>query len=380
MTPKEKNTLVPELGQADFQALVGEKMKTAMQMMFVTILDAELTAWCGAERYERSSTRRDHRIGSRTRDLVTTVGKIENLEIPRTRHGFQTQLFEKYHRRQAVVDAAIGEMFVRGISQEKVGEVVETLTGEKPSASTVSRVHHNLQEEYDTWRQRPLPERYVYAYADGSYFNVIYGSQSQKMPILTVIGIKPDGVREVIAFTTGEHENEAAWRDLMEDIKLRGVKSVDLWVSDGGQAMINALSAKFPASQRQRCMRHKMENVLSHVPEKLREEVEKDFKSIFYQADRQKADQCAAVFRNRYEAVYPEAVVCMDRDWSACLTFYAFPQDHWVKVRTSNVIERTFLEVKKRSKKMAAAFRNEASCLLLFFAVVRDIKFNKIKM
>ena len=380
MTPKQKNTRIPELGQADFRQLMSEKMKTAVQMMFLSILDVELTEWCGAGRYERSTARRDHRIGSRTRDLVTTVGKIEDLEIPRTRNGFQTQLFEKYHRRQAAVDEAIGEMFVRGISQEKVGEVLETLMGEKPSASTVSRVHHNLQEDYDTWRRRPLPERYVYAFVDGSYFNVIYGSESQKMPMLTAIGITPEGVREVIAFTTGEHENETAWRDLMDDIKSRGVKTVDLWVSDGGQAMINALTVKFPASKRQRCMRHKMENVLSHVPQKLQEEVEKDFKTIFYQTDREKADQSAAVFRNRYEATYPEAVACMDRDWSACLTFYAFPQDHWVKIRTSNVIERTFLEVKKRSKKMAAAFRNEASCLLLFFAVVRDIKFNKIKM
>jgi putative transposase len=339
MTPEEKNNAIPELGQADFRQLIGEKMKTAVHAMFLAVLDAELTEWCGASRYERSSTRKDQRIGSRTRDLVTTVGKIEDLEIPRTRHGFQTQLFEKYHRRQAAVDEAIGEMFVRGISQARVGEVLETLNGEKPSASTVSRVHHNLQAEYDKWRQRSLPEHYAYAFADGSYFNVIYGSESQKMPILTVIGITPAGVREVIAFTTGEHENEAAWRDLMDDIKSRGVNKVDLWISDGGQAMINALTAKFPASKRQRCMRHKMENVLSHVPEKLQDEVEKDFKAIFYQENREQADQLAAVFRNRYENVYPEAVACMDRDWAACLTFYAFPKEHWVKIRTSNVIE-----------------------------------------
>jgi putative transposase len=195
-----------------------------------------------------------------------------------------------------------------------------------------------------------------------------------------LIGITPEGKREVIAFTTGEHENEDAWRDLLDNIKERGVQSVDLWVTDGGQAMINAIKAKFPGSQRQRCMKHKMENVLSHVPQTGRDEVEKDFKAIFYQPDRAKADQEAVIFRERYRGLYPEAIDCMQRDWEACLTFYQFPQAHWVRIRTSNVIERMFLEVKKRSKKMAAAFRNEASCLLLFFAVVRDINFQNVTM
>lgn len=184
----------------------------------------------------------------------------------------------------------------------------------------------------------------------------------------------------MIAFTTGEHENEAAWCDLLDNIKENGVKQVDLWITDGGQAMINALKLKFPDSKRQRCMKHKMENVLSHVPEKQRVEVESDFKAIFYQPDRAKADQEALIFQQKYRNLYPEAINCMNRDWEACLTFYQFPQAHWTKIRTSNVIERTFLAVKKRSKKMAAAFRNEGSCLLMFFAVIRDIKFRKVKM
>lgn len=152
------------------------------------------------------------------------------------------------------------------------------------------------------------------------------------MPILALIGITPEGQREVIDFTTGDHENEDAWRDLFEAIQSRGVKVVDLWITDGGQAMLNALQAKFPNSKRQRCMKHKMENVLSHVPEKQREGVEADFKAIFYQPDRAKADQEALIFQQKYRPLYPEAINCMNRDWEACLTFYQFPQAHWTKI------------------------------------------------
>lgn len=380
MTPEAKNNEAPEVSQGDLHMLLAEKMKAAVRMTMIAVLEEELAEWCGAGRYERSAERRDHRIGTRYRDLGTTVGVIEDLPVPRTRKRFQTQLFEKYQRRQAALDEAIGEMFVKGISTLQVGAVMETLNGIKPSPSTVSRVFHKLQVDYDSWKQRRLPERYVYGFADGTYFNVIYGQESQKMPILALIGITPEGQREVIDFTTGDHENEDAWRDLFEAIQNRGVKAVDLWITDGGQAMLNALQAKFPNSKRQRCMKHKMENVLSHVPEKQREGVEADFKAIFYQPDRAKADQEALIFQQKYRPLYPEAINCMNRDWEACLTFYQFPPTHWTKIRTSNVIERCFLETKKRSKKMAAAFRNEGSCLLLFFAVVRDIKFRKVNM
>lgn len=379
-TPEEQNSEVPVVSQADYRTLLAEKMKMAVRLTMVAVIEEELEAWCGAGRYERSPNRRDQRIGTRYRDLGTTVGLIEDLPVPRTRKRFQTQIFEKYRRRQAELDQAIGEMFVKGISTLQVGAVMETLNNIKPSPSTVSRVFHKLQEDYDTWKKRDLPNRYVYAFADGTYFNVIYGDKSQKMPILALIGITPEGQREVIAFTTGEHENEAAWCDLLDNIKESGVKQVDLWITDGGQAMINALTLKFPDSKRQRCMKHKMDNVLSHVPEKQRVDVESDFKAIFYQPDRAKADQEALIFQQKYRNLYPEAINCMNRDWEACLTFYQFPLDHWTKIRTSNVIERVFLEAKKRSKKMAAAFRNEASCLLLFFAVIRDIKFRKVKM
>lgn len=171
------------------------------------------------------------------------------------------------------VDDAIRDMFVGGVSQQRVGSVVEQVTGNPASPSPVSRVFHTLEAEFADWQQRSLPKHYVYAFADGTYFSVIYEGEGQKMPVLALIGIREDGQREVIAFTTGERENQGAWESLLADIKARGVEEVDLWITDGHQAMLNAIALKFPTSKRQRCAKHKMDNILSHVPDKQREAV-----------------------------------------------------------------------------------------------------------
>jgi transposase-like protein len=382
MTPTSaaEPNVPPALSQADFRELLHAKLRAAIWLTLTTILEEEVTAFIGAPRYGRTPSRRDQRNGHYTRDLVTTAGKAEDLPVPRTRGGFRTQVFERYQRRQAELDTAISEIFVFGASTTRVGQVVETLTGTHPSASTVSRVFHTLEAEFEAWKTRPLAAHYVYVFADGTYFTVIYDAEGQKMPVLAVVGINPAGEREVLAFTVGERENQGAWEDLLEQLKLRGVQQVDLWITDGNQAMLNAVARKFPQSARQRCVKHKMENVLSYVPDKQRDQVEPELKAIFYQETRAQADQAVAAFCAKYEQTYPTAVECLQRDLAACLTFYAFPKAHWKTIRTNNVAERLFNEVKRRSHKMAAAFRNEGSCLLMFFAVVRSLKFRRIRM
>jgi transposase-like protein len=339
-----------------------------------------VTQFIGATRYDRTPERHDQRAGHRSRRLGTAAGTLDDLPVPRTRGGFHTQLFDRYQRRMVEVDTLMREMFVGGVSQQAVGSVMEHLTGTTPSPSTVSRVFHTLEAEFAAWQQRTLLERYAYIFADGTYFSVIYDGEGQKMPILALIGITLEGQRELIAFTAGERENQGAWENLLSDIKARGVQEVGLWITDGHQAMLKAIALKFPTSKRQCCIKDKMENVLAHVPEKQREGVRQELRAIFCQKSRAQADQVAAAFREKYRTIYPSAVACMERNWEACLTFYAFPELHWKNVRTTNIIERTFEEVKKRSKKMAAAFRNEGSCLLLFYAVVRGLRFRKLRM
>src|SRR5579883_95844 len=366
--------------QETFEQMVRERLRQAVRLTLMSVLEEEVTAIIGAKPYERTESRRDQRNGHYSRDLQTSVGKISDLVVPRTRQGHQTQVFERYHRRRGEVDAAMSEMFVAGASQVRVGEVMETLTGSAPSPSSVSRVFHTLESEYEQWKSRQLAERYEYAFADGTYFTVIYNGEGCKMPILAVVGIAVTGEREVLGFRVGDRENQHAWEDLLADLKQRGVKEVGLFVSDGNQATMNAIKLKFPLAQRQRCVMHKMENVLSYVPTKQQDQVRPELKALFYQPSREAADQAIAAFIEKYQKVYPTAVACLQRDLEACLTFYAFPKEHWKTIRTNNVIERLFREVKRRSHKMAAAFRNEGSCVLLFYAVIRSLKFHKLTM
>lgn len=378
MTPHQESTQQEKVSQTEFHELLREKLREAVRYTLIQVLEAEVEVCIGAAAYERVSSRQDYRNGHYRRNLVTGVGQVEALPVPRTRHGFKTQVFEQYQRRQAELDEAICDMFVSGGSTAQVGQVVEKLTRTKPSPSTVSRVFHGLEDEFASWRKRPLAPEYLYMFADGTYFSVIYGNEGHKMPILAVIGITVEGQREVLAFRVGERENQMAWEDVMDDLKQRGVEKVGLWITDGNQATINAVEHKFPDSARQRCVKHKMDNVLGYIPKKQQAQVKPELKAIFYQENRQKADQEVAAFIAKYETIYPTAIECLQRDLDACLTFYDFPKEHWKTIRTTNVIERLFLEVKKRSHKMAAPFRNEDSCLLMFYAVIRGINFRRI--
>jgi transposase-like protein len=161
----------------------------------------------------------------------------------------------------------------------KVGQVVTTLTGSNPSASTVSHVFHTLEGEYALWKGRPLAGRYAYAFADGTYFTVIYNGEGCKMPVIAVVGIAATGEREVLAICVGDRENQTAWEDLFDDLKARGVKEIGLWVSDGNKAMLNAITKQFLTSARQRCVVPKMDNVLSYIPNKQQEQIKPELRA-----------------------------------------------------------------------------------------------------
>jgi putative transposase len=345
-----------------------EKLHQGVRTALISVLDAEVDAFIGAVRYQRREQRRDYRNGHDTRSLETTIGPLDDLPVPRTRGGYRTQLFERYHRRRHDLDQGIGEMFIGGVSMARVGDVVEPLTGSKPSASTLSRVFQTRDAESTQWKSRRLAQRYAYAFADGTSFTVISNDEGCKMPILAVMGISTTGQREVLAFCVGDRENQQAWEDLLDDLEERGVKEIGLWGSSGNKAMLNAITKKFPTSARQRCVVHKMDHVLSYLPQKQQEQVEPELKALFYQKDRQAADQAVAALIQKYQNIYPTAVECLQRDLEACLTLYSGPWEHGKTIRTNNVMERLFGEVKPRSHQMAAAFRTEESCLLLFYA------------
>jgi transposase-like protein len=380
MTPTTNHKRLDAEGQATIAEVLQEQLRLTIKFVLIQVLEEEVDAFVNASRYQRTPERQDYRNGTYERDLGTSMGVVEDLPVPRTRHGFRTELFERYQRRQAELDDAICEMFVGGVSTAKVGDVLEALGSSSLSPSTVSRIFHTLEEEFETWKERPLQGHYWYVFADGTYFSVIYNGQGEKMPILAVIGIDSAGKREVLGFSTGDRENQKAWEGLLDNLKGRGLQQIDLWITDGGKAMINAIESRFGTAQRQRCIKHKMENVLGYIPKKQHEAVLPELRAIFYQANRQKAEPTAVAFAAKYQSTYPTAVECLERDLGTCLTFYDFPEEPWKFIRTSNSIERLFEEVKKRSHKMAAAFRNEDSCLLLFYAVIRGLKLRRISV
>jgi len=247
-TPELWHTAPLVISQADFQALLRDKLCLAVRLMLNQVLDLEVEAFIGAAPYERTPTRQDYRNGSYERGLVTGVGSV-TLTVPRTHRGFTSLVFERYCRRQVELNQAIGEMFVKGASTAQVGEIIVTLTGVKPSPSAVSRVHQTLQHEFDTWKQRPLLAQYLYVFADGTYFTVIYDNEGHKMPVLAVVDITPTGTREVLAFITGDRENEGAWTDLLTDLQRRVTYRAS---ACGSRTAIKRCSMPWPPSFRPR--------------------------------------------------------------------------------------------------------------------------------
>jgi putative transposase len=366
--------------QAEFATALRRRLQVAARELFQAVLLEELTAFVQALPYERSPGRRGQRNGSYGRSLGTAFGLLADLQVPRTRDGlFRTQLFERYQRRQPEVDTAIAEMFVRGVSTSQVGQVLETLNGLAPSASTVSRVFHQLEPTFQAWQSRPLPAWVLYLHLDAIELTIKYAGDGVKMAVLAAIGVLPDGRRELLGLTTGEHENGPAWTNLCRDLFERGLQQVGLVISDQHASIWAACEAVWPAARHQACVTHKIVNVLAHVPKGQRAAVHADLKAIFYQADEAQARQVAQAFGARYQAAYPEAVRCLAKDLDACLQFYGFPQEHWRFIRTNNVAERLFSELRRRLNKMGA-MPNEGSALLICWAVANTIQWRGLRV
>jgi len=381
MPTEQEISILCSLSQAEFRSCLTEQARGLVRVLFEEVMQAELTALLQARPYERNPQRRGQRNGNYRRDLTTSLGQLEQVQVPRDRAGqFQSQVFERYQRRQPEVDQAIQTMFIKGLSTAAVGQVVGPLLDTDPSPTTVSRIFHNLEDECTAWRQRPLEVHYRYIYADGTYFTIGYEDQYDKTPILAAMGVKENGERDVLGFMPGDKESRPAWDSFFDDLKRRGLAGADLWITDGGPAVIGAVEAKFPGAKRQRCVVHKIENILARVPKSKQDEVRSELNRIFYlAANREKAQQEVEAFVTKWKPIIPEAVQCLLNDLEDCLRFYDFPKKHWRSIRTNNYIERLFNGVKMRTHTMGA-FRNEDSCILVFYAVIRAMHFRKLSL
>lgn len=368
----------PSPEQQTFHEHLRTLTRSAVRVVIEEVMREELKQFLGAGWGECTPKRKGYRNGTYTRDLATSSGPIEDLEVPRDREGhFHTQIFERYSRYEPQVAEGLTEMFVAGVSGQKVGEVAQTLMGVAPSASAVSRLNHTLTEQFETWRERPLLAHYRILYLDGIHLTVRHGAQTDATIILTALGVDLEGNKDVLALRACAEEDKDGWSCVLQDLRRRGATQMDLIVSDGHEGLLAAVCALFPATPRQRCVVHKQRNVMNALPHRERKEVATELAGIWKQEKKEDALLNLAAFKAKYRQRYPEAVRSLMEDEEHLLTFYAFPPVMHRYIRTTNAIERFFSNVRQRTDQIDA-FTTETSCLTIVWAVMQDIHLPRI--
>jgi len=268
-------------------------------------------------------------------------------------------------------------MFVAGVSTHKVGEVAQTLIGVAPSASAISRLNQDLEQQFQAWRERPLQAHWRILSLDGIHFEVRHGDQADATMILTVLGVDMAGNKDVLALRACAEEGKDGWVSVLQDIRMRGATQIDLIVTDGHEGLLAAVQELFPATPRQRCLLHKQRNVLNAVPRRVRRDVETELLGIWAQPTKEGAVTHLAAFKAKYGKLYPEAVRSLSEEEEKTLTFYDFPQTMHRYIRTTNAIESLFSNVRQRTDQIDV-FTTEMSCLTIVWATIEGITLRKV--
>jgi putative transposase len=369
----------PELPeQQEFHQHLRTLAQSAVRTVLELVMREELDAFIGAAWGECSPKRKGYRNGTYTRDLATATGRIDDLKVPRDREGqFHTQAFERYSRYEPHIAEGLTQMFVAGTSTHKVGEVAQTLLGVAPSASTISRLNHSLSQQFETWRERPLPTHWRVLYLDGVHFSIRHGDQADSTIILTALAVDLEGNKEVLALHACAEESKQGWLSLLQDVRTRGAKQIDLIVTDGHDGLLAAVAELFSATLRQRCLVHKQRNILSAIPRRQRDDVAAELVGIWEQSSQAEALSQLSAFKAKYSQRYPEAVRSLTEDEEHLLTFYAFPAAMHRHIQTTNAIESLFSNVRQRTDQIDV-FTTETSCLTIVWATIQDIRLHKI--
>ncbi len=354
---------------------VKEQTLRGVRRMLEGAMEGELVEQLGAGRYRRTEFRRGYRNGYRHRSLLTELGMLEHLRVPRDRGGeYRTRVLPRYQRRHKQVNQMIREMFLNGVSTRKVQEVVEPLLGVRISAQTVSRITRSLDEEVRRYQRRPLEDNYLYLLLDGIVLRVKGATGVKKRLVLCAYGVTAAGRREMVAFRQGRSESEAQWEAFLRDLYDRGLKgkALALVSTDGCPGLHRALDTVYPYVPRQRCWAHKMRNVAAKLPRKHQESCLAEAKTIYQAQTRRQATGRFQQWAARWHTVAPRAVKCIEDDLEELLPFLDCPKEHWRKVRTTNAIERAFREVRRRTRPMSC-FQNPASVDRIIFGVVSHL-------
>jgi putative transposase len=350
----------------DVKLDVEARVRKGVKAVLEEVLEEEMAEHLKAGYRELTPTRRGERNGHYTRNLVTPAGKIERLEVPRDREGeFVTEVFERYKRMTGDVEEAVLEMYLSGISVRKIAGVTEALSKVKVGKDAVSRIARRLEEEQRAWRERPLEEKaYPYLYLDATYLKVRWGASVTSMALLACVGVDEEGFREILAVEVAGSEKSVAYASLLRGLLDRGLKGVQLVVSDDHEGIKTAVAGELPGVGWQRCVVHFERNVLSHVPASSMAEVAQDLKAVFKVRREKTARTLAEEFVEHYGKRFPKAVEVFEAGIGDALSYLSYPGSHHARIRTTNMLERLFEEVKRRTR-VVGVFPDEMSASTL---------------
>jgi putative transposase len=350
---------------------IGMNIQKEVGTFLSNLMGKELTDHIGRERYKRKDGATDYRNGSYCRTFcIKGIGNVE-VRVPRDRDGdFHSQVLPRCQRYDSRITEDLAALYLTGVSTRTLSLLTKRLIGRSLSPTEVSKATSELKHAVETWRMRDLSrEKIKYAFIDGVNFRMRIGGSIEPVPILVVIGVREDGTKLVLGLQMGDKESAAAWRQFFKDLKKRGLDGsrVVLGIMDGLSGLEKVFQEEFSHAKIQRCQVHVARNVLAKVPRKLKQEVADDLRSIFYASSRKKAEEFALSFSSKWEKELPSAVKCLSNSLGACLVFFSFPEEEWISLRTTNIIERLNKEFKRRTKPMEIVAGENACYLLLAF-------------
>jgi putative transposase len=341
-----------------------------VQRVLQELLEAEMTEHVGAAPYERAAGRKGHRNGHKPRALRTRVGTL-NLLVPQDREGtFSTRLFARYQRNEKALCLALMEMYVEGVSTRKGKDITEALCGTSFSKSLVSSLAGSLDAELRAWRERRLEgTAYPYLFVDARYEKVRVGHRIVSQGVLIVSAVRDDGFREIVGVQVADTESEATYQDLFRSLKARGLKGVELVVSDDHEGLKAAVFRHFQGASWQRCQVHYARNLLGMVGAKSRKELAADLRVVFAATSSEQALGTASKVARRWrEEGHEKVAEHIEEHVEECLSCLAFPESHRRRIRTTNGQERLNQEIKRRTR-VVRIFPNSQACLRLVSAL-----------
>jgi putative transposase len=342
--------------------------RRVLEQLVQGILEEEMTAFLGAEPYQRAEGRQGYRNGHKPRTLVTRVGTL-NLLVPQDREGrFQTELFQRYQRNEKALVLALAEMYVQGVSTRRVKQITEALCGVEVSKSQVSALARGLDEEIALWRSRPLEKAYPSLVVDARYEKVRRGPRVTSAGVLLVVGIDEEGYREILGTWVADSESEATWSEVFAELRQRGLGGVRYVVSDDHRGLRAAIDRYFQGALWQRCQVHLVRNVLARVAQGDRARVVALLRAVTQPSTveeaRQRLKEAAAALRVRY----PGVAALLEEQGEEMLTVYQVPPAHRKQLCSTNMLERYQQELRRRTR-VVRIFPSEGSCLRLVTAL-----------